>query len=113
MISVTRGSNVLINRALFQVDGVTPLASSSLSSISLKLVQNGVTLATLTPGSGTSLRLGTDGFSLDLELTSAMTATYSLGVLEEHYTLKKPNVYFATEPSYEVHVIRLGEIVIE
>lgn len=111
MPSIKRGANLLFTRNLLASDGVTPLAYSSLASVVLRLEQNGNVLAELTPGSG-ALRVGGDNTSLILELTSAFTGSCEVGTLEEHWTLKKSNADFTSEPTYEVHRLSYTDLTI-
>jgi hypothetical protein len=110
MTEVVKGANILLTRNLIQVDGVTSLPYSTLYSVDVTLCQRGLSLASYSVSVDGPLRAGSDGYSVTLELTSALTNSCVYGTLTEVWTLKKANALFVSEPTYEVHVITISDV---
>lgn len=111
MTTIIRGENRIINRPLKQADGVTAYPAANFTSVVCELVQRGRVIRIITRGAtDLLLRNGADETSLDLELTSAITALLEPGALTERYTCEMVSATFQAEPGKAIFKFEKEEI---
>lgn len=99
MPTIYPGETRIIERNLFQADGVTALLVSSLLSASAELRQGDTVITTLVKGTNAEIRQGTTTSKLEVELTSAITSLLSPGTLSIRWKLSVANSEFTVQPS--------------
>lgn len=117
-VTIRRGENDIRPRYLVRpvtVDGETtnvPVDVSELTTCRVELRQRGHTVATfnLDEGERPNLRAGSDGQSVNIEYTSALTMLLRAGPVTEHWTIAKANPDYVAEPGKEIHVLTAEEV---
>lgn len=112
VVPIRRGENRLLTRNLKQADG-NALPVISLSLVRVELLQRGKVKHTYVLGADEELKAGSDGSSLVLELTSAVTAALEPTTLAERYTLELGDSRYVAEPGKAVHKLELREVVLQ
>lgn len=92
---INKGENVIIRRNLLKSDG-TALLLSTVSSLSVNLVQDGVVVEAYTYPS-TYLRQGTSTSQLELEISTAVSNSFKKGKVTMKVTITFANVEFDAE----------------
>lgn len=107
--TIYRGENRRLTRNLKAADG-TPLAVASLAGALVQLIQGGEIARTLTLGTDAEVYAGGDGYSLILELTSAITSALKPAALGERWILRVNDAAFVAEPDVAIHVLDLTAV---
>lgn len=92
---IARGENALIRRNLEQVDG-TDLLISTLTTLSVEIIQFGNVIETITYPHN-KLRIGSSDSQAELEITTDISAQFSVGRVSARWTVIGESAIFTAE----------------
>jgi hypothetical protein len=95
-----RGENYLVRIDMLQSDGETPLLLSACESISVKVIQGSVTLASYVYGTDPEVRQGESTSQLEVEITKAVSQKFRTGSVYLKLTVQETDAEFVVD---EVH----------
>lgn len=108
-----KGANLVLERPLFESDGVTSIAPSDLTLCECELWLGDRRVKKFVLGTDDELRANQADTGLLLELTSALSATLAKGRLVERYRLGVASAsHTAEEPNQSIHVIRVEDVLV-